>query len=233
VVPTVLPGDYTCGAEHRVDRRHHQVDVDPEHHALTWSRARRHAQGQNRRGRAPQSARPSLSPWRTLVPHQVLSPPSASSLEPALPEPQCESRVGRRTAPDSGRDASPVLWRREHARLVDLVTVKTRVESTSIREPGGASGARPGRRGDLRDTSGSPGGPYMDARRFAGRDLAATTQTLRVQAEGLIGEEPRARLTAVVRKRAEGPETSSLSSSGQKHTEALTRSSGHTRRRVP
>ena len=47
-------------------------------------------------------------------------------------------------------------------------------------------------------------GPYTDAGRFAGRDLAATTQTFRVQAEGLIGEEPRARLTAVVRKRTEG-----------------------------
>ena len=47
-------------------------------------------------------------------------------------------------------------------------------------------------------------GSYSDAGRFAGRDLAATTQTFRVQAEGLIGEEPRARLTAVVRKRTEG-----------------------------
>ena len=39
---------------------------------------------------------------------------------------------------------------------------------------------------------------------FAGRDVVATTQTFRVEAEGLIDDEPRARLTAVVRKRTEG-----------------------------
>ena len=34
--------------------------------------------------------------------------------------------------------------------------------------------------------------------------LVATTQTFRVGAEGLLDEQPRARLTAVVRKRTEG-----------------------------
>jgi len=34
--------------------------------------------------------------------------------------------------------------------------------------------------------------------------LAATTQTFRVEVEGLVDDEPRARLTAVVRKRTEG-----------------------------
>jgi len=47
-------------------------------------------------------------------------------------------------------------------------------------------------------------GPYTDVSRFSGRGLVATTQTFRVEAEGLIDAEPRARLTAVVRKRTEG-----------------------------
>jgi len=47
-------------------------------------------------------------------------------------------------------------------------------------------------------------GPYTDVSRYAGLGLVATTQTFRVEAEGLIDDEPRARLTAVVRKRTEG-----------------------------
>jgi len=89
--------------------------------------------------------------------------------------------------------------------LVDLVTVKTpgriniNTASPAVLRALGLADA------EISEIlQGRRAGPYMDARRFAGRDLAATTQTLRVQAEGLIGEEPRARLTAVVRKRAEG-----------------------------
>lgn len=47
-------------------------------------------------------------------------------------------------------------------------------------------------------------GPYTDIERFAGRGLAATTQTFRVEAEGVVDERSWARLTAVIRKRAEG-----------------------------
>jgi general secretion pathway protein K len=47
-------------------------------------------------------------------------------------------------------------------------------------------------------------GPYTDIERFSGRGLAATTQTFRVEAEAFLDGEPRARLTAVLRKRAEG-----------------------------
>ena len=39
--------------------------------------------------------------------------------------------------------------------------------------------------------------------RFSGRDLVGTTQTFRIEAEGLVDKQTRARLTAVVRKRTE------------------------------
>jgi len=89
--------------------------------------------------------------------------------------------------------------------LVDLVTVKTpgriniNTASPAVLRALGLADA------EISEIlQGRRDGPYTDAGRFAGRDLAATTQTFRVQAEGLIGEEPRARLTAVVRKRTEG-----------------------------
>ena len=47
-------------------------------------------------------------------------------------------------------------------------------------------------------------GPYTDVDRFSGRGLVATTQTFRIEAEALLDEQPRARLTAILRKRAEG-----------------------------
>jgi len=47
-------------------------------------------------------------------------------------------------------------------------------------------------------------GPYTDVDRFSGRGLVATTQTFRVEAEAFLDEQPRARLTAILRKRTEG-----------------------------
>jgi general secretion pathway protein K len=45
--------------------------------------------------------------------------------------------------------------------------------------------------------------PYATVGRFAGRGLVVTTRTLRIEAEGLVEGEVRAKLTAIVQKRAE------------------------------
>jgi general secretion pathway protein K len=45
--------------------------------------------------------------------------------------------------------------------------------------------------------------PYATVGRFAGRGLVVTTRTFRIEAEGLVEGEVRAKLTAIVQKRAE------------------------------
>ena len=50
--------------------------------------------------------------------------------------------------------------------------------------------------------------PYVNVGRFGNRGLAATTRTFRVQAEGIVDGQVRARVTAIVQKRADsGTET--------------------------
>lgn len=46
-------------------------------------------------------------------------------------------------------------------------------------------------------------GPYVNAGRFSGRGLAAITRTYRIEAEGLIDGQVRARATAIVQRRAD------------------------------
>src|SRR5881409_3578019 len=90
--------------------------------------------------------------------------------------------------------------------LIDLVTVKTpgrvniNTASPAVLRAMGLADAEISEVLQNRQN-----GLYTDVGRFSGHDLVATTQTFRVEAEGLIDDEPRARLTAVVRKRAEGP----------------------------
>jgi type II secretory pathway component PulK len=45
--------------------------------------------------------------------------------------------------------------------------------------------------------------PYATVGRFAGRGLVITTRTFRIEAEGLVDGQVRARLTAIVQRRAE------------------------------
>jgi len=89
--------------------------------------------------------------------------------------------------------------------LIDLVTVKTpgrvniNTASPAVLRAMGLADAEISEVLQNRQN-----GLYTDVGRFSGHDLVATTQTFRVEAEGLIDDEPRARLTAVVRKRTEG-----------------------------
>jgi general secretion pathway protein K len=48
-------------------------------------------------------------------------------------------------------------------------------------------------------------GPYLDAGRWGDRGLLAASRTFRIEAEGLLDGQIRARLTAIVQKRTEGP----------------------------
>jgi len=90
--------------------------------------------------------------------------------------------------------------------LVDLVTVKTpgvvniNTASPLVLRALGLADA------EISEIlQGRRDGPYTDVGRFAGRGggLVATTQTFRIEAEGLVDKQTRARLTAVVRKRTE------------------------------
>jgi len=91
--------------------------------------------------------------------------------------------------------------------LVDLVTVKTPgVVNINTASPAVLRAVGLAEAEILEILQARRDGPYTDVGRFAGGDggLVATTQTFRVEAEGLLDEQPRARLTAVVRKRTEG-----------------------------
>ena len=88
--------------------------------------------------------------------------------------------------------------------LVDLVTVKTpgrvniNTASPAVLRAMGLAEAEISEILQSRQA-----GPYTDMGRFSGDGLMATTQTFRIEAEGLINDEPRVRLTAIVRKRTE------------------------------